>query len=120
MSAIAGFDESGPIYGRSIVLADSAARTVTGNGPTRPSGDESTVRLALSVTAVSGGTPSMTVNVQTSGDGSAWSTVDSFAAVTGVTTQRLVVSPLDRYVRAQWTITGTTPSFTFKVSGQLV
>jgi hypothetical protein len=27
---------------------------------------------------------------------------------------------LDRFVRVSWTITGTTPSFTFAVSGELV
>ena len=45
----------------------------------------------------------------------------SFPAQTGVGTAYKVFSPLDRFVRAQWAApTGTSPSFTFNLTGRFV
>ena len=108
------------VYGEPLTLAASAARTATGNGATVHVGEADTARLTLDVTAAAGTTPSLTVAVQHSHDGSTWATHSSFAAKTTAGTERKVFGGLDRYVRATWTITGTTPSFTFSVVGELV
>jgi hypothetical protein len=80
-------------------------------------------RLVLVVSAASGTTPSLTINVQTSYDSGvtdSWRTAASFTAVTAAVTQHLDVQ-IDRFVRAQWGApTGTTPSFTLGITGEVV
>lgn len=104
----------------------SAARTTTGNGVAYETGDRVEVRgLVLDVTAMSGSaSPTLTVNVQTSDDNATWRTLQSFTAVTASpANQHLSVGGLDRFLRFSWTISGTTPSFTFSVGvlgGELV
>lgn len=114
------FDAAGPFEGDSVVLAGSAARTTSGSGSPYVMGARGTLRLTLSVTAASGTTPSMTVTVENSADGSTWYSAGTFAAKTTVSSERKSFSGLDRYVRATWAITGTTPSFTFSVAGEAV
>ena len=119
--AISGF---GPnrlaIYGRRVVLAASAARTTSASGAHIQTRDDDTARLTLNVTASGGTGPTLDVDVETSSDGSSWSTAGSFAQATGTGSQRLVVSNLDRFVRANWSIGGTGgPTFTFSVAGEM-
>jgi hypothetical protein len=116
------FGPSGPIYGDTITVLASGTRTASGSGPATPTQAYNTLRLTLSVTAASGTTPSLTVTIETSADGSTgWTTLGSaYAAQTTTATVRKVFSGADRYVRASYTITGTTPSFTFDVTGEAV
>ncbi|MCA1696557.1 MAG: hypothetical protein LC749_18555 [Actinobacteria bacterium] len=78
----------------------------------------------LDVTAASGTSPTLTVNVQTSDDNTTWRTVVSFTAVTAApANQHVSQGSLDRYLRFSWVIGGTTPSFTFSVGalgGELI
>lgn len=83
-------------------------------------GDRGTVRLTLAVKAASGTLPTLDVALQTSPDGTTWSTVASFTQATGVTSQYQVVGGIDRFVRAHCTIGGTNPSFTFSLDGEAV
>ncbi len=111
------FTALGKHYGDPVALA---AGTVTGNGQSAATStaEYGTLRLTLAVTAVSG-TPSMTVTVEHSGDGSTWTSLGSFAARTAAGTERKVFTGLDRYVRCSWTLTGTAPySVTFTVAGE--
>lgn len=85
--------------------------------------NKGTLRAALTVTAVSGTTPSLTATVQTSYDAGAtdpWRAVGSFTAATAAGTQRESFPGLDRYVRLNYVVSGTTPSITFGVSGEIV
>jgi hypothetical protein len=100
-----------------LTLAASAARTATGNGTTTDSEGASVANLTLDVTVRSGTTPTLDVTIQTSADGTAWRTAGTFTQATAVTSERKSFN-LDRYVRAAWTIGGTTPSFTFSVIGE--
>jgi len=105
-----------------LILHSSAAETATGQSADFGEfGSFMRAVLYLNVTAVSGTTPSMTVKLQerspavTGGqyfDPSGY----AFTAATGVTSERKVIDPLYavRY-RAVWTISGTTPSFTFSL-----
>ena len=108
------------VHGHPAVLAPMGPRTAGGFGPTVVAGDKDTLRLVLDVTAASGATPSLTVTVQHSPDGTTWTTHSSFTARTAPGTERRVLPGVDNYVRATWAITGTGPSFTFAVSGELV
>ena len=98
----------------------SAARTATGNGGAFALGDRNQLRLTLAVTAASGTAPTLDVTVQHSPDGSTWSTLGTFAQKTGVASERKIFSGCDRFLRCIWTIAGSSPSFTFSVTGEAV
>lgn len=76
-----------------------------------------TMLALLDVSAASGTTPSLTVKLQGYNPLSdKWHDVITFPAQTAVTST--VITPINAYVdfqsyRASWTVTGTTPSFTF-------
>lgn len=95
----------------------SAARTTTGNsGPLPGFGPARTLRCQLDVTAASGSTPSLTVLVEDTLDGTNWNTVGTFAAKTAAGREVVnVTTPFADILRVSWTITGGTPSFTFAV-----
>jgi hypothetical protein len=72
--------------------------------------------LLLNVTAASGTTPTLDVEVQWSNDGTVWASadpVDSFTQITGVKAVVKTFPPRAAFYRLRWTIAGTTPSFTF-------
>lgn len=96
----------------------SAARTTTGNsGALRLSGGVK-LNLFADVTAASGTTPSLTLSVEWSYDGTNFATPDTPDAFTAVTAAAKKMKQLDvkaPLYRIVWTITGTTPSFTFSI-----
>jgi hypothetical protein len=98
-------------------LATSAARTTSGNGSAISTGLEAAQVAKLDVTAASGTTPSLTVVIEESANGSTgWSTKASFTARTTTGSQIIALPRLNHaFLRATWTISGTTPSFTFSV-----
>lgn len=77
------------------------------------------VDLEVEVSAVSGTTPSMTVEVQWSMDGTTFgpvdTTADAFAAITAVGNVVKQFTAKAPFFRLAWTVTGTTPSFTVTV-----
>ena len=102
---------------RTQVLHPLTARTATGNGVSRDHGAASAAGGVgyLQVTAASGTTPNLVGEIQHSVDNSVWVDLVTFAAVTAANNaQRLTVAgTVNRWTRATWAITGTTPSFTF-------
>lgn len=70
------------------------------------------------LTALSGSsTPTLNVKIQHSTDDSSWSDLITFTALTAVGSERkTVASTVNRYVRALWTMTGSSLSFTFAVA----
>lgn len=67
-------------------------------------------------TAVSGTTPSMTVTIEESVNGTNWATLVASTAITATGVTRVPLpQPFASMIRAKWAITGTTPSFTFSV-----
>lgn len=103
----------------SITLHTSAEETVSGSGTAIDLyGDDSVelrrfVRLQLIVSAITAAT--LDVVIETSADGVTWSQVASFDSVTATGRWDLLGGDCQRYVRARWTITGT--SATFEVAG---
>jgi hypothetical protein len=98
------------------VVQASAAKTVTGTTPSFDEGSHDKIAIEIDVTAVSGTTPSMTVNVEWSHDNSSWFSADPVDAFTAITTALKKVKLFDvkgLYCRLNYTISGTTPSFTF-------
>lgn len=102
-----------------VNLFAAAARTATANGPTIEVGEKGTACLDLACSAASGTTPTLDVKIQTSKDGTTWRDVASFAQLVAAGSERKSFVGLDRFARGVATIGGTTPSFTFSVSGEL-
>jgi hypothetical protein len=101
-------------------LVASAARTATGNsGAIALGSGAASLELELEVTAASGTSPSMTLSIQWSVDGTNFgnndASTDAFAAVTTTGNVTKTITVRAPYMQLVWTITGTTPSFTFSV-----
>lgn len=100
-----------------IGFVPSSARTTNGNsGAFKLPGNAAALNVAVNVTAVSGTTPSMTVSVQWSNDGSTWydgDPVDALTALTAVKAAAKQFPAKGQYARLVWAITGSTPSLTF-------
>lgn len=68
----------------------------------------------LHVLAVSGTTPSLTMKIQSSPDGTTWTDLFVFTAATKIGSQRMTIAVgnnVDQQIRANWTISGTLPKF---------
>lgn len=107
------------VRGEDLTLHASAAETVTVNGSAQNSEEASTLDLFLDVTVVSGTSPTLDVKIQTR-DGSSDSWVDvtpAFTQATGVTSERKRITGLGKQYRFVATIGGTSPNFTFALTG---
>lgn len=95
----------------------SGARTTDGDsGVLADYGGADTLRVQLDVTAASGTSPSLAVVVEDTLDGTNWNMLGSFAAKTAAGREVInVTTPFAKRLRVRWTVTGTTPSFTFSV-----
>jgi len=105
-------------------VVPSAARTTTGNGSGFgvPQGGFETPATQLAVfvdvTATSG-TPSMTLSVEWSHDGTTWfvaDPADAFTAITATGKKVKVFTQKGPFARLAWAITGGTPSLTFSAT----
>ena len=109
--------------GTRVAIA-SGAQTATGNSAAIRLGDfGASLGLLVDVTAVSGTTPSMTLTVEWSHDATAWAQgdpADTFTAITAASKKVKAFTVKAPYYRVVWTITGTTPSFTFSVGEHVV
>ena len=104
------------VRGDTVTPVASAARSASGNSG-QLEADFVAFDFLVDVTAVAGGTPSLTVSIEESSDGTTWNALVTGAAITAVGTQRLRGVVQRRFYRVVWTITGTGPSFTFSVTG---
>lgn len=106
-----------------LIISD-AARTTSGTSTSQDGGASNApslngLRGLLSVSAVSGTTPTLTVKFQDSADNVSFADIASGAFTVNNTQdgQYLEVpGNIRRYVKMVYTITGTTPSFTFNVA----
>jgi hypothetical protein len=110
-------------FGYDVTLVP-AGTVVTGAGTGQPIelGNKSDLRAVSVVSAISGAGASLVVIIETSYDGGAtdaWRTAATMTAQTTANTVRSIAQ-IDRWVRARWTLAGTTPSATFGLSGEAV
>ena len=97
-------------------ISASSAKTATGNTAAIDTSDSRTLNIGVNVTAVSGTTPSCTFSVEWSYDGTNFGAGESpatFAAITATKNTSQTFPVRAPYYRLVWTISGTTPSFTF-------
>lgn len=101
-------------------LVPSAARTASGaSGVLNLGGHVHRLVIEVTTTGVAGTSPSLDLDLEDSFDGTVWNKVADVATVTatGRTVHRinLETTPTTNTVQLRWTITGTSPSFTFSV-----
>lgn len=99
-------------------VVEAAARGASGDTGTLPGfGPASTLRIQLDCGAGTGTSPSLTVTIEDTLDGTNWNAVHTFTAVTTGASRQVanITAPFADRLRVRWTITGTTPSFTFSV-----
>lgn len=108
-------------------LLASAARTTSGQSPeVFARGPVTGLVIEVNVSALSGTSPSLTLDLEDTFDGSTWNKVadvDSAAiTATGVTVKRVDLrgTPCTERLRVNYTIAGTSPSVTFSVKAYLV
>jgi hypothetical protein len=113
---------TGGIWG-AVSLHDLTAETATNNGSSVDNAAASTLgwQAVLHMTTNDRNTGSIVVKVQHSTDNSAWSDLVTFtsiaAGVASTEYQYSATGTVNRYLRAQWTVTGgTTGAYTFNVS----
>lgn len=97
-------------------LVPSAARNTNGNGTVSAwwKGRPTAAQTRLSITAASGTSPQLTLIVESSPDQITWTTRDTYPVqTTTATVTRALPTIPEQFVRFRWTITGTSPSFTF-------
>lgn len=103
--------------GAQVQNIHSGTETATGNGNSVDS--EITIRenliAQLEVTSASGTNPTLDLTLEESIDGSNWYTLATFTQATAATAEIKKATAAAQYLRANWTIGGTTPSFTFNV-----
>ena len=107
-----------PYYStRSITLVSSSARTANGVSSAYSVADIIEGRVYISITATSGsGAPTLTIIVQDSDDGgTTWYTHTASSGLTATGQTPLNLTNFGKTIRISWTITGTSPSFTFSV-----
>lgn len=95
---------------------DHATYTANGNSSSldlHGSGAHVSSNFKLDATAVSGTTPSMAVQIQESPDNSTWTnlTEGGTITITAAGSYSFIGLRTFRYIRASYTVTGTTPSF---------
>jgi hypothetical protein len=110
----------------------SGAEIASTTGATVEVGEGGNLNVVVDITAASGTTPTMTVVIEGSTDGTNWYALGTFGAngyavgsvataptnITGVSTIRGAL-PGARYVRYRSVIGGTTPSFTYSVTAEV-
>jgi hypothetical protein len=103
-------------------LVPSAARTTNGSAEIDLDDNVDSIRLVLDITAVSGAGATLALVIEESFDGANWNAtaLDTFPNQTATgRVYRTIANTLlyGQRFRARWTITGTTPSFTFSLHG---
>ncbi len=104
-----------PYYTVPEALAPSAARTADGQSEPIDASEYLEAHALLDVTAVSGMLPTLDLVIETSPDKANWFPHTTFSQKTDAGKDLRTLSNLGKYVRARWTIGGTTPSFTFSL-----
>ncbi len=100
---------------QNITIQSSATKTVSGQSSAIDVSSIDEMVVFLNVSAVSGTSPTLDVTIEDSPDGTNWYTHTSFTQATATTKEAKRISNFGKFVRINYTIGGTSPSFTFEV-----
>lgn len=108
---------------RALFTRAGAAETAAGSTPDINTSEVGNVAIDVNVTAVSGTTPSLALVVDRLGSDGIYYQIHAFAAITAAGKASVNLGPgatvnaiPGNAIRLRWTVTGTTPSFTFSAS----
>lgn len=119
--------------GDPYTLKASSAETASTTGATVETREGGCVHVEVNVTAASGTTPTMTVVIEGSNDGTNWYTLATFGS-NGYAAGAVATAPANftaaagpirgcvpamQFIRSRSVIGGTTPSFTYAVSAEV-
>lgn len=99
-----------------LTILSPIAQTTSGTGAPIEVGEYREALVTLNITAVSGTSPTLAVQIQASDDGgTTWYNLPngSFTSASTVSSQAIQISTFGDYIRANFTVAGTSPSFTF-------
>ena len=93
------------------------ARTTSGSAELPLPNDHNNIAVVINVTTRSGTSPTCVFSLDDSEDGVTWYRVKTNSSINNVGTYRIFIGPTDGpalgRLRLNWTLGGTTPSFTF-------
>jgi hypothetical protein len=115
------FTSGGAVYNDDVTIANVTGGAASGTTPWISSSDWAALRLNCRGVSYTGGTaPAVTVTVQQASDasGTNLATLGTFPALTAGQSARLLLGPVDRFVRCSWTTTGTPTATNFTVDGE--
>ncbi len=108
---------------RGLFTRASSAAIAAGNTPDIDTSEVDNVAIDVNVTAVSGTTPSLALFVDRLGSDGIYYQIHAFTAITAAGKASVNIGPgapvnaiPGNAIRLRWTISGTTPSFTFSAS----
>ena len=109
-------------YKTALTLLASGARTASGTGSDVDVTHVDSGDVLINVTVVSGTTPELVVVIQGQDEiTGVWKNLVETDPITAVGQYWIELEPIRfRKIRVSYTITGTTPSFTFSVTGQFM
>ncbi len=96
----------------------SATQTASGTGTAFNVAGAKKLDATLTISARSGTTPTLDVALETTVDGTNWYTVAAFPQKNATGSDARAFGTLGKQCRWKWTITGTTPSFTFAITAK--
>jgi hypothetical protein len=98
----------------------SATRTINGNTASLDSYGFGMISFIINITAIAGTNPTMQISFDVSEDGTNWFELIKTVRFTATGISRLQrISLSAKYYRFRWTLTGSTPSFTFSITSTL-
>src|SRR3954453_17091972 len=111
----------GAVYNDDVTIATVTGGAASGTTQWVSASDWAALRLNCRGVSFTGGTtPGVTVTVQQASDaaGANLSTLGTFPALTAGQTGRLLLGPVDRFIRCSWASTGTPTATNFTVDGE--
>lgn len=105
------------IYSKAAETVLASASRTSDDTATLNAARAESMRLFLDVTAATGTSPTLDIDVETQDPASGkWRVLTSFTQATGVTDEMVTVSaPMGHALRVSYTLGGTTPDFTFSL-----
>lgn len=103
-------------YTSRITFLPSAARTTSGSSGQIDCSFADEMLIFLDVTAVSGTSPTLDVSVKTLGPDGKWYQIAQFTQRTTTGQEAKAITNFGGDLKVDYTIDGTTPSFTFSVT----
>lgn len=98
-----------------VNVISSTSRTTTDRSSDQSVTGLLNARFLLSVTAVSGTSPTLDITIEGKTRAGNYVTIATFAQVTTANSQSVNVERISQNYRLSWVVGGTTPNFTFEI-----